>query len=60
MTVAELAAASDMHEKRIEALEAGLVNPTYGQLLALADGLDIQLSELFLLAERLEKSSGQA
>lgn len=57
MSADELAGATGMHRRRIDALETGRLDPTYELLLALADGLDIQPSELVTLAEQLKESN---
>jgi transcriptional regulator with XRE-family HTH domain len=57
MSADDLADATGMHRRRIDALEAGRVDPTYELLLALADGLGIQPSELVILAEQLKESN---
>jgi transcriptional regulator with XRE-family HTH domain len=56
MSAEELADATDMSRQRIDALEDGRLDPTYEQLLALAEGLDTQVSVLVALAARLKKS----
>jgi hypothetical protein len=45
-----------MSRQRIDALETGHLDPTFEQLLALADGLDKQVSDLVALAGRLTES----
>jgi transcriptional regulator with XRE-family HTH domain len=57
MNVDELAKASGVPHERITALEAGHIDPTYEQLLEIADGLGVQPSALVSLAERLRKSA---
>ena len=54
MSVEELASASGIPSKRIGALEAGQLDPTYELLVEIADGLGIQPSALVTLAERLK------
>lgn len=56
MSADELAGATGMNRRRIDALESGHLDPTYELLLALADGLGIQPSELVTLAEQLKES----
>jgi transcriptional regulator with XRE-family HTH domain len=56
MSAEELAGATDMGRQRIDALETGHLDPTYEQLLALAEGLDTQVSVLVALAGRLKES----
>lgn len=53
----ELANTSGVPRERIAALEAGQLDPTYEQLLEIADGLGIQPSALVSLAERLRTST---
>ncbi len=49
----ELAATAGVDPRRIAALEAGRVNPGYGLLLALADGLGVRASTFVTRAEAL-------
>jgi transcriptional regulator with XRE-family HTH domain len=58
MSAEELADATNMGRQRIDALEDGHLDPTYEQLLELAEGLDTQVSVLVALAARL-KGSGK-
>jgi hypothetical protein len=44
-----------MSRRRIDALETGHHDPTYDELLAVADGLDTEPSELVILAEQLKQ-----
>lgn len=53
MSVEQLAAASDIDPRRIQALEAGRVNPGYELLLALAEGLGVRPSAFVIRAEAL-------
>jgi transcriptional regulator with XRE-family HTH domain len=53
----ELADATGMHRRGIDALEAGHLDPTYELLLALADGLGVEPSALVIFAEQLKESS---
>lgn len=55
----ELASASGIDRGRIDALEAGLLDPTYEMLLALAHALGVQPSALVITAERIE-TGGEA
>jgi transcriptional regulator with XRE-family HTH domain len=55
MSVDELAQASGIHRLRLQALEKGHLDPTYELLLALADGLRVQPSELILAVEEAEE-----
>ena len=59
MSADELAASSGILRERIDALEAGQLDPTYELLLEIADGLGIQPSALVTLAERLRASTDQ-
>lgn len=56
ISVDELARASAIHRQRILALETGHLDPTYEQLLALADALGVQPSALVVSAERMDAS----
>jgi transcriptional regulator with XRE-family HTH domain len=56
MSTDELATATGMTRRCIDALEYGHVDPTYELLLALADGLRIEPSALVILAEQLKTS----
>jgi len=51
VSVEQLARASGLRRQRVHALEAGDLDPTYEQLLALADALGLQPSALVLRAE---------
>lgn len=53
----ELADATGMSRHRIDALETGRLDPTYEQLLELAEGLGTQPSALVTLAEKLKESN---
>ena len=52
----DLAGAGGVSRQRIDALEAGQLDPSYELLLALAKGLGVPLSALLLLAEQLNES----
>jgi DNA-binding XRE family transcriptional regulator len=52
----ELAEASGVSLERVEALEAGQLDPAYELLLNIADGLGARPSTLIVLAEQLQKS----
>jgi transcriptional regulator with XRE-family HTH domain len=52
----DLAAITGMARQRVDALEAGRLDPTYELLLTLADGLSVQPSTLVALAEELKAS----
>jgi transcriptional regulator with XRE-family HTH domain len=56
MSPGELATATGITRRRIDALEEGRVDPTYDLLLALADGLRIEPSALVILTEQLKGS----
>jgi transcriptional regulator with XRE-family HTH domain len=56
MSAEELADATGMSRQRIYALETGHLDPTYELLLALARGLNTQVSTLATLAEQLKES----
>jgi transcriptional regulator with XRE-family HTH domain len=56
MSADELAASSGILRERIDALEAGRLDPTYELLLEIADGLGTKPSALVTLAERLRAS----
>lgn len=59
MSAEQLAEATGMTRQRIDLLETGRLDPTYEQLLALADGLGTQLSVLAAFAARIAKETGQ-
>ncbi len=46
VSVAELAARTDISERRISSLEAGRLDPAYDVLIALADGMGVRASAL--------------
>ncbi len=56
MSTDELATATGITRRRIDALEEGRVDPAYDLLLALADGLRIEPSALVILTEQLKTS----
>lgn len=61
VSVEQLAAATGIDRTRIQALEAGRVNPTYGMLRDLAEGLGVRPSSFVIRAEELaarERESG--
>jgi transcriptional regulator with XRE-family HTH domain len=53
MSQEDLARASGLHPTYISGIERGLRNPTWRSLGRLCDALDVKLSELAALAERL-------
>lgn len=53
IAVGELAAATGMDRTRIEALEAGRLDPDLELLVALADGIGVRLSVFVVRAEEL-------
>jgi transcriptional regulator with XRE-family HTH domain len=58
----ELAAAAGIERTRIEALEAGRLDPDYELLLALSEGLGVRPSALVIRAEELQaeaRASGE-
>ena len=50
----ELAVATGIAQAQIQALEAGRLDPDYDLLLALAEGLGVRPSALFIRAEELQ------
>jgi transcriptional regulator with XRE-family HTH domain len=56
ISIDEMAGATGLSRRRIEALEAGRLNPTYGLLLMVANGLGVQPSDLIAVAEQIEGS----
>ena len=56
--MSELSQASGVAENRIEELEAGELDPDLEMLLALADGLGVRVSALFIHTEKLSKEPG--
>jgi transcriptional regulator with XRE-family HTH domain len=46
VSVAELAARTNLSERRISSLEAGRLDPTYDVMIALADGIGVRVSAL--------------
>jgi transcriptional regulator with XRE-family HTH domain len=57
-SVEELADATGISRKRVEALETGQFDPSYELLLTLAERLGIQPSALVTLAEQLKDANG--
>jgi transcriptional regulator with XRE-family HTH domain len=51
LSVEQLAGAAGLSRQGIAALEAGLLDPTYEVLLAVAGGLELELSALVALVE---------
>ena len=58
MSPSELAAATRIERERLDALEAGQLDPTYDMLLALAEGLGVQLEALVTRAKELKERGG--
>jgi transcriptional regulator with XRE-family HTH domain len=58
MGVEQLADAAGVDPRRVAALERGRVNPGYGMLLALADGLGVRPSMFIARAEALAADDG--
>jgi transcriptional regulator with XRE-family HTH domain len=52
MSPKELAEAAGVERLRISTLEAGKLDPTYELLIALAEGLGVELSALLIRAEK--------
>ncbi len=57
MTVAELAEAAGVTRRRLAALEAGRNRAVYDLLVAVADGLDVDLGALVSGAEELDRQA---
>jgi transcriptional regulator with XRE-family HTH domain len=53
LSVGELAAAAGIEIERVQALEAGQLDPDYELLLTLAEGLGVRPSALVIRAEEL-------
>jgi transcriptional regulator with XRE-family HTH domain len=49
----ELSERSGLHPTHISGLERGARNPTYGSLVELADGLEISVGELAVMADEI-------
>jgi transcriptional regulator with XRE-family HTH domain len=58
MGVAQLAAAAGVDLRRIAALEAGRLNPSYELLVALGEGLDVRVSAFVIRAEEMLAAGG--
>lgn len=58
MNPSELSAATGIKRERLDALEAGQLDPTYDMLLALAEGLGVQLETLVIRAKELRELGG--
>lgn len=56
MSVDALASVSGIAGERIDALERGQLDPTYEEMLTLAEGLEVDLAALLALAEELGAS----
>ncbi len=53
VSTGELAIATGIERRRIDALEGGQLDPSYELLLALAEGLDVRPSRFVIHAEEL-------
>jgi transcriptional regulator with XRE-family HTH domain len=56
MSQEELAAEADLHPTWISHLESGRGNPAWGTVRRISSALDVRVSELAALAERLDRS----
>jgi transcriptional regulator with XRE-family HTH domain len=57
----ELSERSGLHPTHISGLERGARNPTYGSLIDLADGWEISVGELAVMADEIyDSASGQS
>jgi transcriptional regulator with XRE-family HTH domain len=52
ISVADLAARTGIDEQRINAIEAGQIDPAFDVMVALADGIGVRLSALIPRASR--------
>lgn len=59
MSAGELAETSGILRERIDALEAGQLDPTYELLVEIADSLGTRPSALVILAEQLDPSTDE-
>jgi transcriptional regulator with XRE-family HTH domain len=59
LSVGELSAVTGVVQTRIQALEAGQLDPDYDLLLTLAEGIGVRLSAFMVRVEELE-TEGQA
>ncbi|HVY96432.1 MAG TPA: helix-turn-helix transcriptional regulator [Solirubrobacterales bacterium] len=60
LTHEELAERLEMSFQRISELERGVANPTFITLMRVADGLEVELSELVLRFERRRDAASSA
>ena len=51
----ELARAADVNKTEMSNLERGLLNPAWGTIKRVAKALDVEVSEVAALAERIER-----
>ncbi|HEX6601504.1 MAG TPA: helix-turn-helix transcriptional regulator [Solirubrobacterales bacterium] len=51
---------ADIHPTWISHIESGRINPTWGNVRRIANGLKVPLSQLADLAEELERQFGEA
>jgi transcriptional regulator with XRE-family HTH domain len=58
MSRSELAAATGIERERLDVIEAGQLDPTYDVLLALAEGLGVQIEALVIRAKELSEPGG--
>jgi transcriptional regulator with XRE-family HTH domain len=54
-SASELAAAVGVNERRLDALEAGQLDPTIELLIALSDAFGVRTAELVIRAEQLSR-----
>ncbi|HET7508021.1 MAG TPA: helix-turn-helix transcriptional regulator [Solirubrobacterales bacterium] len=59
LTRAELAQRAELREREVVALEAGELEPTWGDLRRIARGLDVPLEKLLQLVEEREDSGAR-
>jgi transcriptional regulator with XRE-family HTH domain len=58
MSQEELGGQADIHPTWISHIESGRINPTWGNVRRIADGLEVDLWDLAKLAEKLEREFG--
>jgi transcriptional regulator with XRE-family HTH domain len=55
MTQEELGLAAEIHSTWISHIESGRINPTFGNVRRLANGLNVTVAELASMAEQYER-----
>lgn len=60
MSQERLGERADIHPTWISHIESGRINPTWGNVRRIAEGLEVELWELAKLAQKLEREFGRS